>query len=146
MNNFYLNIVFKDIQYFWCDSNGDPAIDELKPVINMVFASYHNTGKETETKITNKPEWIIYFNQRCDMPEYKCQLPTNLFIANPPINELGFDSALNQARNIFQQMFPDEEFFPQTEDPNIKVSDDEEEDEKIKDEDQNENEIDTIDK
>lgn len=108
------------IQYFWCDSVRDTAYDDLKHCIDKVYSSVNyfdqvaNEPKLFETQIL----WSIYFNQKCTKIKHLDNMaPENLFTVTPPINELDYEYALNEARTIFQQMYPDDEFFPQTKQP-----------------------------
>ncbi|XP_056394213.1 rab proteins geranylgeranyltransferase component A 1 isoform X2 [Hyla sarda] len=69
-----------------------------------------------------KPQvlWVLYFNMRdssgIDRQSYT-GLPSNLYVCSGPDPGFGYDGAIQQAENIFRQMFPAEEFCPPAPNP-----------------------------
>ncbi|XP_054158800.1 rab proteins geranylgeranyltransferase component A-like [Oppia nitens] len=71
-----------------------------------------------ETDDKPKVLWSVYYNQhfsRCVQP---IDLPENVWTTTPPVSELDFDLAINEARTLFSKMFPNDEFLPRASDPN----------------------------
>lgn len=109
---------------------------DLKPVIELVHSATvsptpkkeesYETEESTKATVSN-PLWSLYFNQSYDVPTYEQNIPSNLFFVSPPINELDFDFVVQEAREIFHKMYPEEEFFPETKEPSNDNFDDENE-------------------
>ena len=59
----------------------------------IVKKLYNFTPEESEQK--PKVLWCVYYNQKCTKPEAP-ELPENVYITTPPINELDFDFAINE--------------------------------------------------
>ncbi|XP_066581307.1 rab proteins geranylgeranyltransferase component A [Prorops nasuta] len=67
----------------------------------------------------SKPQvlWSLYLNLPASDIELGNSAPHNIYLASGPDLELDFDFAVNQAKNIFKSMYPDEEFLPRAPDP-----------------------------
>ncbi|CAG2107651.1 unnamed protein product [Medioppia subpectinata] len=78
------------VQYLWCDSFGDNAKHDLMPIVKKLY----NFTQESDCE---KPKalWSVYFNQMCSKPDVQ-NLPQNVYITTPPVNELDFDFAINE--------------------------------------------------
>ncbi|XP_073498273.1 rab proteins geranylgeranyltransferase component A 1 [Phyllobates terribilis] len=102
-----------------CASSKVTAREDLEPVVKKLFTldSEEDRGAELE-----KPQalWVLYFNMR-DSSVIERQsytgLPSNVFVCSGPDTGFGYDVAVQQAENIFHQMFPNEEFCPPAPNP-----------------------------
>ncbi|PSN42493.1 hypothetical protein C0J52_09794 [Blattella germanica] len=88
--------------------------------------SQDGEGEETEgddkseTVTTLKPQvlWSVFFNcpetSDCDLT---ANVPANVFLCSGPDLDLDFEYAVKQAKEIFNRMYPDNEFLPRAPDP-----------------------------
>ncbi|XP_058129228.1 rab proteins geranylgeranyltransferase component A [Anopheles ziemanni] len=108
--------------------------DDLKPYIAQIFSyDYCNTAPATtsgeehiesaETQSANTTSTILYeayFNipscVACTVTSNSV-VPAGIRLTCGPYHELDYDQSIDQARRIFQDMFPDEEFLPRAPDP-----------------------------
>ncbi|KAK4014698.1 rab proteins geranylgeranyltransferase component A 1 [Daphnia magna] len=98
------------------------AVEDLREVIDAVFCS-------GEKEALDKPNiiWSLHFNiNEYDSPEGK--LPSNVYSCPGPDLFLDFDDHVIKARNIFQSMYPGEDFLPKVPDPEDVVLEDSSED------------------
>lgn len=97
------------------------AFEDLSPVMSQLV--------KTEDDDSSKPRllWSFFFNcvdsAACDMT---ANTPSNLFLTSGPDLDLDFDYAINQAKNIFNQMYSECEFLPRAPDPEEIILEDEE--------------------
>ncbi|KAM4019913.1 rab proteins geranylgeranyltransferase component A 1 [Anomaloglossus baeobatrachus] len=102
-----------------CASSKTTARDDLEPVVKKLFTLDAEEDRGTELE---KPQalWVLYFNMR-DSSVIERQsytgLPSNVFVCSGPDTGFGYDVAVQQAENIFRQMFPTEEFCPPAPNP-----------------------------
>ncbi|XP_066437563.1 rab proteins geranylgeranyltransferase component A 1 isoform X2 [Eleutherodactylus coqui] len=102
-----------------CPSTKTTAREDLEPVVKKLFTLDSEEDQDLEHE---KPQvlWLLYFNMR-DSSGIERQtytgLPSNVFVCSGPDTCLGFDGAVQQAENIFGQMFPAEEFCPPAPNP-----------------------------
>lgn len=102
-----------------CPSTKTTAREDLEPVVKELFTldSEEDRGPEPD-----KPQalWVLYFNMR-DSSGIERQsytgLPSNVYVCSGPDPCFGYDGAIQQAENIFRQMFPAEEFCPPAPNP-----------------------------
>ncbi|XP_069841806.1 rab proteins geranylgeranyltransferase component A 2-like isoform X2 [Dendropsophus ebraccatus] len=102
-----------------CPSSKTTAREDLEPMVKKLFTldPEEDPGAEQE-----KPQalWVLYFNMRdssgIDRQVYT-GLPSNVYVCSGPDTCFGYDGAIQQAENIFRQMFPTEEFCPPAPNP-----------------------------
>ncbi|KAG7187878.1 hypothetical protein KM043_013857 [Ampulex compressa] len=84
-------------------------------------------GKE-ESALNTKPQvlWALYLNLPASDIKLSESAPNNIHLCSGPDLELDFDFAVNQAKNIFELMYPHEDFLPRAPDPEEIVLDGEE--------------------
>lgn len=108
------------LQYFCCDASTDAdygATKDLKPTVEKILPN-------------DAIVWSVYYQQKCQIPKHDlARLPVNVHLVRPPANELDFELACQQAEEIFKQILPDEEFFPETKEPNEHGQEEQEEEE-----------------
>ncbi|KAL0116105.1 hypothetical protein PUN28_011162 [Cardiocondyla obscurior] len=61
--------------------------------------------------------WSLYLNLPASDIKLSDSAPSNIYLCSGPDLELDFDFAVNQAKNIFKSMYPDEDFLPRAPDP-----------------------------
>lgn len=108
------------VQYLWCESTGD-ARHDLAPVIEKLFSSEEKEQSAAEeeselpSELRSRVVMLFYYQHRIESPP-DTGVPESVFLISPAINELDYDFAVEEAERIFKQMYPEEEFFPQTSD------------------------------
>ncbi|XP_071979037.1 rab proteins geranylgeranyltransferase component A 1 [Engystomops pustulosus] len=101
-----------------CPSTKTTAREDLEPVVRKMF-----TCQEEDVDVEQeKPRvlWILYFNMRDSSGVERGSyvgLPCNVHVCSGPDSCFGYDPAVQQAEQIFRQMFPDEEFCPPAPNP-----------------------------
>ncbi|XP_015788928.1 rab proteins geranylgeranyltransferase component A [Tetranychus urticae] len=98
--------------YAWCDSFTGNAKEDLLPIARKLF------NFESGDEMNGKPKllWSCFYNQAtvdCSSITDKYQ---NLYVTSPPVNELDYDVAIEEAKSIFDTLLPDEEFLPRAPD------------------------------
>uniref|UniRef100_A0A1L8DLH9 Rab proteins geranylgeranyltransferase component A n=1 Tax=Nyssomyia neivai TaxID=330878 RepID=A0A1L8DLH9_9DIPT len=95
-----------------CDADIDPRLD-LQPYVDQILTTAD--GDEDE-----KPHilYSLYFT----IPQcFKCdnydKLPDGIHLACGPYLELDYDTSINQGRELFHKIYPDEEFLPRCPEP-----------------------------
>ncbi|XP_075692723.1 rab proteins geranylgeranyltransferase component A 1 isoform X2 [Rhinoderma darwinii] len=102
-----------------CPSTKTTAREDLETVIKNLFTLDPEEDRGAEQE---KPQvlWLLYFNMR-DSSGVERQsytgLPSNVYVCGGPDTCLGYDGAIQQAENIFGQMYPGEEFCPPAPNP-----------------------------
>lgn len=84
-----------------------------------------NKNDEQDNKIDNnnkhdlKPHvlWSLYLNLPASDIKLNSSAPNNIHLCSGPDLELDFDFAVNQAKEIFKTMYPDDDFLPRAPDP-----------------------------
>lgn len=76
-------------------------------------------GDKEEVAESPKPQvlWSLYLNLPASDIKLNDTAPNNLHLCSGPDLELDFDFAVNQAKSIFEAMYPDEDFLPRAPDP-----------------------------
>ncbi|XP_063794719.1 rab proteins geranylgeranyltransferase component A 1 [Pseudophryne corroboree] len=103
-----------------CPSMKATAREDLEPVVQKLFT--RDAEEEPQSDQSEKPQalWILYFNMR-DSSGVERQsyvgLPSNVHVCSGPDSCFGYDHAVQQAENIFREMFPTEEFCPPAPNP-----------------------------
>lgn len=87
------------------------AEEDLRQVVELLLNMSHSSDREAPRLLTS-----VYFNILSGV-EFGTDLPSNVSIANGPDSTICFETAVNQARVIFNSHFPDEEFLPRMPDP-----------------------------
>jgi hypothetical protein len=84
------------VQYLWCTSANSNAKLDLMPVVKKLY----NFTPET---VVSKPKvlWSVYFTQHSFNPHYNQQIPQQIYIPTPPINEIDYDFAINEVLIIY---------------------------------------------
>lgn len=99
----------------WCDSFTGNAKKDLLPIARRLF----RLEDGTEGGLTNeKPAllWCCFFNQTYVDCSNVCNSFKNMYVTSPPCNEMDYDSAIAEARQIFNEMYPEEVFLPRAPD------------------------------
>ncbi|KAG8194753.1 hypothetical protein JTE90_026397 [Oedothorax gibbosus] len=105
--------------YMSCRSTGSTAEDDLKAAVDLLFNT-ENTNSSGDAKSKQKPNllWVTYYNQKDTSPvDLNANLPDGIFLTSSPDLELDYEHAVKQAREIFDAIFPGEEFLPRAPDP-----------------------------
>ncbi|XP_075042332.1 rab proteins geranylgeranyltransferase component A 1 [Mixophyes fleayi] len=103
-----------------CSSVKTTARDDLEPVIRNLFTL--EAAEDPQSVQPEKPQvlWMMYFNMR-DSSGIERQsyvgLPSNVYVCSGPDPGFGYDHAVEQAENIFREMYPTEEFCPPAPNP-----------------------------
>lgn len=114
-----------------CDADIDPRLD-LQPYVDQILSvsdegsrTPENTqdqadGEEMEDVGKRKPRilYSLYFT----IPQcFKCdnydKLPEGVHLACGPYLELDYDTSINQGRELFLKIYPNEEFLPRCPEP-----------------------------
>ncbi|RWS11124.1 rab proteins geranylgeranyltransferase component A 2-like isoform X2 [Dinothrombium tinctorium] len=108
------------IVYCWCLSKNEDAKKDLLPVAKKLF-DFSCSENSSKPKLL----WSCYYNQKfVDCSNNFEMKIKSAFVVSPPMNELDYDFAISEARQIFSTMFPDSEFLPRAPDPDEIVFDD----------------------
>ncbi|XP_023225282.1 rab proteins geranylgeranyltransferase component A-like [Centruroides sculpturatus] len=110
------------VVHFTCQSVAETAKEDLYPAMELLFTIDSNESKDSEENCKNyrKPKvlWCVFFNQvdtttvNLDVVNYQ-----GLLLTSTPGSHLDYEYAVKEAKEIFQKMFPDEEFLPRAPDP-----------------------------
>ncbi|KAL9971645.1 hypothetical protein ACROYT_G017841 [Oculina patagonica] len=97
------------------------AKDDLEPTADKLF-HFPSEGNVQSDKPTVL--WSLYFNQA--IPDSSCvgDLPSNVHVMSLPGTSIGFGEALQQAREVFEKICPDEEFLQPVPNPEDIILDD----------------------
>ncbi|OCT66000.1 rab proteins geranylgeranyltransferase component A 2 [Xenopus laevis] len=103
-----------------CSSTKASAKEDLEPVVQQLFTL--STEKDLESNDPPKPKvlWALYFNMRdsSGVPRQSyVGLPSNVYVCSGPDHCFGNDNAVQQAEDIFQKLYPSEEFCPPAPNP-----------------------------
>uniref|UniRef100_A0A7G3AL22 Rab proteins geranylgeranyltransferase component A n=2 Tax=Lutzomyia longipalpis TaxID=7200 RepID=A0A7G3AL22_LUTLO len=116
-----------------CDADIDPRLD-LQPYVDQLLSTYESDVDEATTappeptdapaeaprRAAKKPR--ILFSLYFTIPQcYKCdnydKLPDGVHLACGPYLELDYDTSIQQGRELFHKIYPDEEFLPRCPEP-----------------------------
>jgi len=98
-------------------ADSDPDLKEL-------FARTEQILFASEDPAKPKKLWASYFSVSSSFLMDSSTLPRNVHVALGPDCDLGFDSSVNEAREIFDKIYPGEEFLPRAPDPEEIIYDD----------------------
>lgn len=119
------------LTHITCEQVTTPE-EDLAPYVNQILkteVSEIMTPSEEDTSFCDEQPldeetiptilWSCYFNiPRCIKCEnFNKTVPSNVRLACGPCFELDFDASINQAKEIFKDLYPDEEFLPRAPDP-----------------------------
>ncbi|XP_077278479.1 rab escort protein isoform X2 [Temnothorax americanus] len=100
------------------------AKEDLAYVVNKFLRAeplQSNVDDRQEKEETEYPVpqvlWSLYLNLPASDIKLSDSAPSNIHLCSGPDLELDFDFAVNQAKNIFKSMYPDEDFLPRAPDP-----------------------------
>lgn len=99
------------IVYCWCESYKEKAKQDLLPIAKKLF-NFESSDDSQRPQLL----WACFFNQNYINCGKKGRMTNNLFISSSPSLELDYDSAILEAKEIFNSMFPGEEFLPRAPD------------------------------
>ncbi|KAG7163905.1 Rab proteins geranylgeranyltransferase component A-like [Homarus americanus] len=106
----------KDLYCVHMTCQGYDAEEDLKIAVQRLFGC----GATSQPTVLMS----LYFNlvdlSACDLVS---GAPTNVYLCSGPDTELDYDFAIDQAKNVFTRMFPEEEFLPRAPDPDEIVFD-----------------------
>ncbi|XP_059622627.1 rab proteins geranylgeranyltransferase component A [Phlebotomus argentipes] len=91
-----------------CDADIDPRLD-LQPYVDQIF-----TQGEGKPRILYSLYFTIPQCFKCDNYE---KLPAGVHLACGPYLELDYDTSINQGRELFRSIYPNEEFLPRCPEP-----------------------------
>jgi hypothetical protein len=110
-----------------CVRYSNSAVDDLKCLSDELFI----TGPHTNE--TNKPNllWSLYYNVNVSKVGSCAALPENVFMVSDPDSSVGYESCVSEAKALFNQLFPGEDFLPKIPDPEDIIYGDNEEQEDV---------------
>ncbi|XP_071560115.1 rab escort protein isoform X2 [Temnothorax nylanderi] len=100
------------------------AKEDLAYVVNKFLRAeplHSNADDRQKKEETEYPVpqvlWSLYLNLPASDIKLSDSAPSNIHLCSGPDLELDFDFAVNQAKNIFKSMYPEEDFLPRAPDP-----------------------------
>ncbi|XP_036774322.2 rab proteins geranylgeranyltransferase component A 2 [Manis pentadactyla] len=96
-------------------SSSKTAREDLESVVKKLFTPYAETEIDKEELRKPRVLWALYFNMRDSSAISRSSydgLPSNVYVCSGPDCGLGSGHAVKQAEAIFQEIFPNEEFWP----------------------------------
>lgn len=107
-NNYFRPFISTDLVHITCRGRSDSPKSDIEPYERLLF----NEDESHEVL------WSMYFNiPTCVQCADSIKLPSNCHVACGPFFELDYDESIQQAKNIFRQIFENEEFLPRAPDP-----------------------------
>lgn len=91
------------------------AREDLESLVKKLFTPYAETELDKEELIKLRVLWALYFNMRDSSAISRSSydgLPSNVYVCSGPDCGLGSGHAVKQAEALFQEIFPNEEFWP----------------------------------
>lgn len=109
------------LQYFWCESSitDRTAKQMLEPVVEKLLRLDGLESSQTSDlpfELQKRILLSVYYNYYHYDLDTK-DMPSNIKLISMPINEFNYENAVLEAERIFHQLFPNEQFFPITEQP-----------------------------
>lgn len=99
---------FPDLVHITCRGRSDSPKSDIEPYEQLLF----NEDESHEVL------WSMYFNiPTCVQCADSIKLPLNCHVACGPFFELDYDESIQQAKQLFTQIFENEEFLPRAPDP-----------------------------
>lgn len=98
-----------NLVYMWTKSSTANAKIDLNPIINQIF----------KDDIKDAIIWKFYYQQLTGPQTglIKTDEIDGLFITSPPSNDIDYSHCISEAKQIFDKMFPNQEFLPRAPDP-----------------------------
>ncbi|KAF7488040.1 Rab proteins geranylgeranyltransferase component A 2 [Sarcoptes scabiei] len=115
------------LQYFWCLSSANQtARRDLEPIVQKILALKQHSSRQ-QSEGNDLPEEVsgrilvsIYYNtiiiDRQSMTN--ANIPINVQLISSPLNEFNYEKAVEEAERIFKKIYPNEDFFPISNDEN----------------------------
>ncbi|KAE8584566.1 hypothetical protein XENTR_v10021017 [Xenopus tropicalis] len=103
-----------------CSSTKPTAKEDLEPVVQQLFTLSTENDIEANDRTKPKVLWALYFNMRdsSGVPRQSyAGLPPNVYVCSGPDHCFGNDHAVQQAENLFHELYPSEEFCPPAPNP-----------------------------
>lgn len=102
------------VVHLTCSSVAETAEQDLEPAVKMLF----DTSPEGEGMSKPKALYILYFNvEDTTQAPLNENCPPGLILVSSPGPHLDYEHTVNEAREIFHRMYPNEEFLPRAPDP-----------------------------
>uniref|UniRef100_A0A6I8SAM1 Rab proteins geranylgeranyltransferase component A n=1 Tax=Xenopus tropicalis TaxID=8364 RepID=A0A6I8SAM1_XENTR len=109
-----------DLVHLTCSSTKPTAKEDLEPVVQQLFTLSTENDIEANDRTKPKVLWALYFNMRdsSGVPRQSyAGLPPNVYVCSGPDHCFGNDHAVQQAENLFHELYPSEEFCPPAPNP-----------------------------
>lgn len=112
------------IVHLTCQSVAETAKEDLYPALDLLFNTVNNEDGESNSEYNcqnyRKPKilWCVFFNQ-VDTTTVNLDIvnPQGLLLTSTPGSHLDYEYAVKEAKELFQKMYPNEEFLPRAPDP-----------------------------
>lgn len=104
------------VVHLTCGSIQDAAEKDLEPAVRILF----NTSNSPEDEDSCKPKalYVLYFNaEDTTQSPLNEHCPPGLILVSSPGAYLDYEHPVNEAREVFRTMYPNEEFLPRAPDP-----------------------------
>lgn len=102
------------VVHLTCPSVQETAEQDLAPAVKMLF----DTSPEGEDKSKPKALHILYFNvEDTTQAPLNENCPPGLILVSSPGPYLDYEHPVNEAKEVFHRMYPNEEFLPRAPDP-----------------------------
>uniref|UniRef100_A0A023G972 Putative gdp dissociation inhibitor n=1 Tax=Amblyomma triste TaxID=251400 RepID=A0A023G972_AMBTT len=104
------------VVHLTCSSVQDTAEKDLEPAVKILF----NTSHSPEGEDSSKPQalYVLYFNaEDTTQAPLNENCPPGLILVSSPGPYLDYEHPVNEAREVFRTMYPNEEFLPRAPDP-----------------------------
>ncbi|XP_077519148.1 rab escort protein [Amblyomma americanum] len=104
------------VVHLTCGSIQDTAEKDLEPAVKILF----NTSQLPEGEDSSKPKalYVLYFNvEDTTQAPLNENCPPGLILVSSPGPYLDYEHSVNEARDVFRTMYPNEEFLPRAPDP-----------------------------
>ncbi|XP_065310411.1 rab proteins geranylgeranyltransferase component A 2 [Dermacentor albipictus] len=104
------------VVHLTCPSVHETAEQDLAPAVKMLFDTTQSPQGEDKSK--PKALYILYFNvEDTTQAPLNENCPPGLVLVSSPGPHLDYEHPVNEAREVFQRMYPNEEFLPRAPDP-----------------------------
>lgn len=104
------------VVHLTCPSVQQTAEQDLEPAVKMLFDT--TQSPEGEDKSKPKALYILYFNvEDTTQAPLNENCPPGLILVSSPGPHLDYEHPVNEAREVFHCMYPNEEFLPRAPDP-----------------------------
>uniref|UniRef100_A0A8C5VT79 Rab proteins geranylgeranyltransferase component A n=1 Tax=Microcebus murinus TaxID=30608 RepID=A0A8C5VT79_MICMU len=96
-------------------SSSKTAREDLESVVKKLFTPYAEAEIDKEELTKPRVMWALYFNMRDSSGISRSSyggLPSHVSVCSGPDGGLGSEHAVKQAKTLFREIFPSEEFCP----------------------------------